>query len=158
MTNKGGFTLIELLVVVLIIGILAGVALPQYQKAVEKSRVASALAFGRGVMTAQDAYYMANGTYTDDIEALDLGFSNCPKGFNCVFSLMQSGQKMQVNRRNGAYNYAIIFSFSNRTYVDSAGKIYCAALQSSPKDVSFCKTLGTEELKDQSEYARIIIQ
>lgn len=76
--KTNGFTLIELLVVVLVIGILAAVAMPQYERAVEKSRVSEAVARTRAIWTAQQAYLMSNGSYATDLADLDLTFTGTP--------------------------------------------------------------------------------
>lgn len=70
--KQRGFTLTELLVVVLIIGILAAVAVPQYQKAVYKSKFATLKPITESLAQAQEIYYLANGKYTDKIADLDI--------------------------------------------------------------------------------------
>lgn len=81
----GGFTLIELLVVVLIIGILASIALPQYERAVEKSRVTEAKTMLKSLNTALQAYALATGhtgvgyensSMLPTLDSLDLSFKN----------------------------------------------------------------------------------
>ncbi|WP_424245926.1 prepilin-type N-terminal cleavage/methylation domain-containing protein [Elusimicrobium posterum] len=70
---RKGFTLIELLVVVLIIGILAAIALPQYTKAVEKSRAAEAVLMVKTLKSASDVYFLANNEYPTKFDELHLG-------------------------------------------------------------------------------------
>lgn len=70
--NIKGFTLIELLVVVIIIGILAAIAVSQYQKAVEKSRAAEALTLLKTVYQASNLYYLEHGRWPTQVSQLDV--------------------------------------------------------------------------------------
>ncbi len=69
---KRGFTLIELLVVVLIIGILSSVALPQYQKSVDRAKGVEALTAAKAIADAENVYYMGNGVYDPTLGGLDI--------------------------------------------------------------------------------------
>lgn len=90
---KKGFTLIELLVVVLIIGILSAIALPQYQKAVEKSRISEARIMLNSLYKNYQLCVLQNGmddnscTYEDETTNLftqmDIGFPG-PITTNCM--------------------------------------------------------------------------
>ena len=115
-----GFTLIELLVVVLIIGILASVALPMYTRAVDKSRGTEALTITKSLVDAQNIYYLANGSYTTNLEDLDITVPEA-KGFyiNAAGSVGDSLLISASSRQKNAILYHIL----------SGGKIthrYCA--------------------------------
>jgi prepilin-type N-terminal cleavage/methylation domain-containing protein len=79
--SKKGFTLIELLVVVLIIGILAAIAVPQYFKVVEKGKVAEALQWVGTVQGAQESYLAQYGVYASVATDLAVGVSTILNNF-----------------------------------------------------------------------------
>jgi prepilin-type N-terminal cleavage/methylation domain-containing protein len=96
MALRRGFTLLELLAVVIIVSILAVTALPQYTKAVEKTRAVQTLYY-LGVLRSAETLYRAQSSftrYTNKIAELDVEFAASLEGWGApVINVTSAGGK-----------------------------------------------------------------
>ncbi|MCQ2410179.1 MAG: prepilin-type N-terminal cleavage/methylation domain-containing protein [Elusimicrobiaceae bacterium] len=121
--NHQAFTLIELLVVVLIVGILATVALPQYKRAVDRSRFAEMIQIASSLKRAEEVYFLANGEYTTHLEDLDIeyplkydeqyGNYEVGKGAKCAVA---EGALACQSRKMSYAQWSIGLEWKNLTY------------------------------------------
>ncbi len=149
--KNAAFTLIELLVVVLIIGILVAIAVPQYEKAVARARAAEAVTWLRAAVEAQDRYFMANGTFTDDITRLDIELPEM-KYYNLAGCTAQCGN-CRINAKTAYQDALPSFEFfpsiacpGNAVYATYAGIHWCRTQDKFPTALEVCKGLGTYSL------------
>ncbi len=169
MKNKQAFTLIELLVVVLIIGVLAAVAVPQYQVAVKKADLARYMSLVSALAQAEERYYLENGEYTDRFANLDIEApvtDDCTKvqlegkeQYTCgnfIVSITDDTSSVQAGDDTVRYvrfiqNYTLLdFEFQK-------GKTYCWAELNNAVAEKTCQALGAEKLPITNGWNRYIL-
>ena len=140
-SNRKGFTLMEVLIVVLIIAILSAVAVPQYQKAVMKSRYSALMPIAKSLANGNEAYYMDKGQYATSPTELDVSGQDekYPDGTKVD---MSSGEYSYVlaKRDNLPLNYLVYQKHSDKF----ADNIHCEADENNPMAQEVCQGLGGE--------------
>ena len=105
--NKGGFSLVELTIVVVILGVLAMMGVPRYQKVVERAKAAEAFTYLAQIEGAQERHNARTGEYARYLSQLDTAIP-APKHFsvhNFTSYNLQTQWEMRLTRRGASSGF-----------------------------------------------------
>lgn len=159
MQGRAGFTLLEMVVAVIVVGVLAAMAFPTYQRFLERSRTAEAITLMGSAVLSQDRYYVKRDQYSPKWSYLDaapepirhpnksLYYSNAdqtvfytrgggeehPNGGYAVWFELDGNRNFVVARRVGSdkYSYTLVRPFAERRY-------YCLPDMTNEDSVNVC--------------------
>ncbi len=140
--GRRGFTLIELLIIVLIIGMLVVIALPQYQKAVLKSRYSAMMPIAKALAEGNEVYYMEHGNYSEDPTVLMVqGKAEYPDGTNIL--MYDEGGLSYVRTMNANVPSAryLVYQKHSGNFADTT---MCEA--ANDRANALCQAIGGEEI------------
>jgi type II secretion system protein G len=144
-----GFTLIELLVVVVIIGILAAIALPQYQRSVEKTKAMEGITALKAIWQATQMYELTTGKYPAKFDELDISYKALegavgnPVKFSSLFYIYLNYADKEypmLDRASVAgYRYTLIFCPKDNSIWCGAGGVSDGNIE---KEEALCQNIG----------------
>ena len=138
--RKGGrlaFTLIELLIAVLIIGILTAVAVPMYQRAVYKSRFSKLMLPAKTLASANEAYFLANGEYSEVPARLDVGSDSAtfPDGSSILLSTDDTVSFVRLSNAEVPNARYVVYQQRSASF---AGATMCESLDTDERATWLC--------------------
>lgn len=148
---KKGFSLIELLAVVLMIGILASIAVPQYRTSILRSQAAEGLMNLRTIFDSAARYKAQNSTVPAGVHQLDVGFfdalavgNNSSAIGNFLYTFEPSyitACRLNGNTTNADNTYCFTMYYNHAT--EGRGFITCEATTANAKFNKVCPAFGT---------------
>ena len=137
-----GFTLIEVLIVIFIVGILTGIAVPQYNRSVRRAKMTEALTHGKTILDSAQRYKSVNSVAPTTFNQLDVSFfgtetedKNSFNDGNFIYSL--TSDRIIAASTDPAEDYRLVFKYPTMTGTGVYSSIACC-----PADNWLCKNMG----------------
>ena len=144
-TVNKGFTLIEMLVVMLIIGILAAIALPQYQRVIDKTRFTTMMNIAKALALSNERYYMIHNEYYTNIRNLDITLEANSISVSGSFAYYDWGNCWVYYKRG-------VFCTNNTNLQNQIMVGYTFGDQSATNNKMLCMAKGNDQ---NSRYAKV---